>query len=73
MKVLVFDSEKSDGFAKSVTTIKEAHEKAKKIIKDRGYNSDEWYLTEEDEPQDGGATFVYSHPCRFENVTLFEV
>tara|TARA_R110001606_G_C15107040_1_gene620450 strand:+ start:172 stop:396 length:225 start_codon:yes stop_codon:yes gene_type:complete len=73
--ILVFDSEKSNGFAIPIHTgtIKEAKDKAEKIIGDLGYEIDDWNLYEDDEPSEGEATFVYSHPCRHENITLFNV
>ena len=71
--ILVFESEKSNAFARYVSTIAEAKEKAEQIIKDRGYEVQDWYLYEEDEPCGGECTFVYSHPCRFEDITLFDV
>ena len=73
MKVLVFDSEKTNGYAQEVLSLEDAHIKARSIISSKGYKHTDWELFEQSKPQSGEATFVYSHPCRFENITLFEV
>lgn len=76
MKVLVFDSEKTDGYAKHAVSTEDAHTKAKEIIYLQGYNVDDWELYEESDKDDiaeGYAEFVYSHPYRHETITLFEV